>query len=198
MSKQQHQQHRGLTRSLLGRIILSSLVPCIAVLVTIVGVNVYRKYNLMLDGAQQRLGLQAEALFADPAMVRRGVAAAAVDHRTELGAERDALHAIYERLRATVAAADPTLRGAVDAREASAQRGLERLERSLLRAARRRAGDRLAHLDATVDSLRPGGVLQERQENMLPLLSDRGASLLELLQRELDPLEHFFTVLVEA
>lgn len=146
----------------------------------------------------QELGLQAEALFADPAMVRREVAAAAVDHRTELGAERDALHAIYERLRATVAAADPTLRGAVDAREASAQRGLERLERSLLRAARRRAGDRLAHLDATVDSLRPGGVLQERQENMLPLLSDRGASLLELLQRELDPLEHFFTVLVEA
>ena len=62
MSKQQQQQHRGLTRSLLGRIILSSLVPCIAVLVTVVGVNVYRKYNLMLDGAQQRLGLQAEAL----------------------------------------------------------------------------------------------------------------------------------------
>jgi bacillithiol biosynthesis cysteine-adding enzyme BshC len=145
----------------------------------------------------QELGLDAGALFADPAVVRREVAAAAVHHRTELGAERVALHAFYQRLHTVAAAADASLRGAVDAREAAAQRGLERLERSLMRAARRSAGDRLARLDATIAALRPGGTLQERRENMLPLLADRGTALLDVLQRELDPLEHYFTVLVE-
>jgi hypothetical protein len=145
----------------------------------------------------QELGLDAEALFADPAVVRREVAAAAVHHRTELGAERVALHAFYQRLHTVAAAADASLRGAVDAREAAAQRGLERLERSLMRAARRSAGDRLARLDATIAALRPGGTLQERRENMLPLLAARGTALLDVLQRELDPLEHYFTVLVE-
>ncbi len=145
----------------------------------------------------QELGLHAASLFADPAAVRREVAAAAVHHRTELVAEREALHAFYQRLHTVVAAADPSLLRAVDAREAAAQHGLERLERSLMRAARRSADDRLARLDATLAALRPEGILQERRESILPLLAHRGNALLELLQRELDPLEHFFTVLVE-
>jgi methyl-accepting chemotaxis protein len=53
---------RTFARSLLGRIILSSLVPCVAVLVIVVAGNAYRKYHLMLEGAQERLALQVEAL----------------------------------------------------------------------------------------------------------------------------------------
>lgn len=146
----------------------------------------------------QELGLDAPSLFEDPAALRRAVAVSSVDHRTDLSAERAELHAFYQRLHAVAIAADPTLRGAVDAREASAQQGIERLERSLLRAARRRSEAQLARLDAALEALRPGGGLQERRENILPLLADRGSPLLELLQRELDPLQGSFTVLVEA
>ncbi len=146
----------------------------------------------------QELGLDAPSLFEDPAALRRAVAVSSADHRTDLSAERAELHAFYQRLHAVAIAADPTLRGAVDAREASAQQGIERLERSLLRAARRRSEAQLARLDAALEALRPGGGLQERRENILPLLADRGSPLLELLQRELDPLQRSFTVLVEA
>lgn len=145
----------------------------------------------------QELGLGEPALFDDPAALHRSVAVANTDHRTELGAEQAELHAFYQRLQATAVAADPTLRGAVEARSAAALRGIERLERSMLRAARRRSDTQLARLDATLEAIRPGGGLQERRENILPLLADRGSPLLELLQHQLDPLERSFAVLVE-
>ncbi|MEZ4755598.1 MAG: bacillithiol biosynthesis cysteine-adding enzyme BshC [Flavobacteriales bacterium] len=145
----------------------------------------------------QELGLGSADLFADGAELRRRVAGRAVSFRTELAAERAELHAFYQRLQAVAVAADGTLRGAVDAREASAQQGLDRLERSLLRAARRQADDQLARLDVTLNAMAPGGTLQERRENILPLLAERGPRLLELLQQELDPLKSAFAVLVE-
>jgi bacillithiol biosynthesis cysteine-adding enzyme BshC len=146
----------------------------------------------------QQLGLSPVDLFADAAELRRRVAGRAVGFRTELKAERAELLTFYQRLRTVALTADPTLGGAVDAREAAAQRGLERLERSLLRAARRQAEDQLARLDATLSALKPGGALQERRENILPMLADRGPDLLDLLHQELDPVRTGFTVLVEA
>jgi bacillithiol biosynthesis cysteine-adding enzyme BshC len=146
----------------------------------------------------QELGLSAADLFADPSELRRRVAGRAVSFRTELHSERAELHSFYQRLRTAALAADTTLRGAVDAREAAAQHGLERLERSLLRAARRHAEDQLARLDATLNAVKPGGTLQERKENILPLLADRGTAMVDLLYQELDPLRIGFSVLVEA
>ena len=146
----------------------------------------------------QELGLSAADLFADPSELRRRVAGRAVSFRTELQAERAELYSFYQRLRTVALAADTTLLGAVHAREAAAQHGLERLERSLLRAARSHAKDQLARLDATLNAVKPGGTLQERKENILPLLADRGTAMLDLLRQELDPLRIGFSVLVEA
>jgi methyl-accepting chemotaxis protein len=49
---------------LLGRMVLSSIVPAALLLALIVGVNAYRKHGLLLEDAEQRLSLQAEALAA--------------------------------------------------------------------------------------------------------------------------------------
>jgi methyl-accepting chemotaxis protein len=59
---QKPEQSRPILNSLIGRMVLTSIVPATLVIAAIVSVNAYRKYDLMLDSAKGRLVLQAEGL----------------------------------------------------------------------------------------------------------------------------------------
>lgn len=59
---QKNDQRRSLLHSLMGRMVLSSIVPATLVIAALVGMNAVRKYNLMLDAAKDHLVLQADAL----------------------------------------------------------------------------------------------------------------------------------------
>ena len=61
---QSNERTRAFGTGLLGRMVLSSIVPAALLLALIVGVNTYRKYSLLLRDAQERLTLQAEGLAA--------------------------------------------------------------------------------------------------------------------------------------
>jgi hypothetical protein len=143
------------------------------------------------------LGLTVADLFADQGPLQARVAAARVDFRTELDKERTALIGIYASIAATAVAADSTLLGAVEARRSAALRGTERLERSLVRAAKRQQSEVLQRMQAVHQELFPGGGLQERRENILPQLASRGEDYLADLMGKLDPLDARFTLLVE-
>jgi uncharacterized protein YllA (UPF0747 family) len=143
------------------------------------------------------LGLTLADLFADQGPLQARVAAARVDFRTELDKERTALMEIYASIAATAVAADSTLLGAVEARRSAALRGTERLEKSLVRAAKRQQTEVLQRMQAVQHELFPGGGLQERRENILPQLAARGENYLADLMEKLDPLDARFTLLVE-
>ncbi len=143
------------------------------------------------------LGLTVADLFADQGPLQARVAAARVDFRTELDKERTALIGIYASIAATAVAADSTLLGAVEARRSAALRGTERLERSLVRAAKRQQSEVLQRMQVVHQELFPGGGLQERRENILPQLASRGEDYLADLMGKLDPLDARFTLLVE-
>ncbi len=143
------------------------------------------------------LGLTLADLFADQGPLQARVAATRVDFRTELDSERNALIGIYASIAATAVAADSTLLGAVEARRAAALRGTERLEKSLVRAAKRQQSEVLHRMQAVQQELFPGGGLQERRENILPQLAARGEAFLAELMGKLDPLDARFTLLVE-
>ena len=55
---------RAFGTGLLGRMVLSSIVPAALLIALIVGINAYRKHGLLLQDAEQRLALQAEGLAA--------------------------------------------------------------------------------------------------------------------------------------
>ena len=59
---QKPEQSRPILNSLMGRMVLTSIVPATLVIAAIVGVNAYRKYELLLESAKGRLVLQAEGL----------------------------------------------------------------------------------------------------------------------------------------
>jgi bacillithiol biosynthesis cysteine-adding enzyme BshC len=143
------------------------------------------------------LGLSLEDLFEPQGPLQARVAAARASFRTELSEERSRLSAFYNELLATATAADPTLRGSVEARRASAFHGLDRLERSLLRAARQREDVAVRHMQTAQDALFPGGVLQERRQNILPMLAASGTEQLEFLLDRLDPFTPGLTLFVE-
>jgi bacillithiol biosynthesis cysteine-adding enzyme BshC len=149
-------------------------------------------------GQWHALGLATEDLFADQAPLMARVAAERATFATDLVGERDRLNALYEDLLAKANAADTTLRGAVEARRASALKGVDRIERSMVRAAKRQQDTVMARMRSAHAELFPGGGLQERRANMLPLLAARGVGFLDELLAHLDPLSPCFSLFEEA
>jgi uncharacterized protein YllA (UPF0747 family) len=145
----------------------------------------------------QAEGLSVEDLFAPLEAVQARTAIAKASFATEVDAERAALNAVYDALLARATAADPTLKGAVEARRTQALRGLDRLGQRFVRAAKRQQATTLDRMARVHEALFPAGGLQERRDNILPLLATRGEGMLDELMAALDPLDPHFSLLVE-
>lgn len=143
----------------------------------------------------KELGLDIEELFAPIDGLKATVAARNADFDTTLDQERRAMEAFYAELMNKAAAADATLRATVEARFKSAMKGLERVEKGLVRSAKRKDSAAMQRIDAVHAELFPAGGLQERRENILPLLAARGFGFLDELLELLDPLDPRFTLL---
>lgn len=146
----------------------------------------------------EELGLTSTDLFAPLDLTKAHVAATRVAYSIDIAPERERLQAFYADLAARAAAADPGLKASAEAHATRALHGLERFGKALLRSAKRREADALARMDRVHDAFFPGGGLQERRENILPLLAAHGEGFLDGLLQDLDPLSGSFTVFVEG
>lgn len=142
-------------------------------------------------------GLGINDLFAPLDGVKSAAAARRASFSTDMAQEHDQLNALYGQLAERAAGADPTLHAAVEARKTKAAKGLDAIGKALVRAAKREQEVLLQRIDRVHDAMFPGGGLQERRDNMLPMLATRGPELLDRLLEHLDPLDARFTVLVE-
>ncbi|MEZ4739729.1 MAG: bacillithiol biosynthesis cysteine-adding enzyme BshC [Flavobacteriales bacterium] len=145
----------------------------------------------------EALGLSASELFQPLDEVKAKVARERSSFSVSLIEEREALERLYDGIRERVERVDVTLKGSVEARRTHALQGLERIEKGLLRAAKRELDTALRQMDAANASLFPQGGLQERKANILPLLAAKGLGELDRLLEELDPLHPRFTLFVE-
>src|SRR5690606_24650368 len=91
-------------------------------------------------------------------------------------------------------AAESTLKASVEARAKAADKGVIRIGKSLVRAAKRKEHETLSRMDALHAAVFPGGGLQERRDNILPLLAAHGEGFLDELLEKLDPLSGNFTL----
>jgi bacillithiol biosynthesis cysteine-adding enzyme BshC len=144
------------------------------------------------------LGLSGSDLFRPLDDMKARVAKERSTFPVELADERERINALYGSLVERVEAVDVTLKGSVDARRTQALRGLERIEKGLVRAAKREQEVALRHMNDAHSELFPMGGLQERRENILPLLAAKGVQELDRLLEELDPLHPRFTLFVEG
>lgn len=143
------------------------------------------------------LGLSIEDLFKPAHELRDRVAHHFSVLDTDVVDEQQELDAFFQRLRTRTAAVDATLGASTDAAQVRAQRLLMNLQGKMDRALRRKEKVHIDRLDGVLEALFPAGGLQERRDNLLPMLAAHGPELLDRLLETLDPLNMHFTVISE-
>ncbi|NKI33529.1 bacillithiol biosynthesis cysteine-adding enzyme BshC [Croceivirga thetidis] len=99
--------------------------------------------------------------------------------------------ALYDLARET----DKSFLGAVQAQEVKQKKGLDNLEKRLLKAQKRKLKDHVIRLTDLQNELFPNYSLQERQENFSKFYLELGHDLIKGLFDNLDPLKQEFLVL---
>lgn len=90
---------------------------------------------------------------------------------------------------------DPTFLGAVKAQEVKQLKGLENLEKRLLKAQKRKLEDEVTRITDLQNQLFPNQSLQERHHNFSEFYLEYGDKFITELFRELQPLDHNFKII---
>lgn len=110
--------------------------------------------------------------------------------------QKDHLKKQFEDLYAIAAKTDKSFIGAVKAQEVKQIKGLENLEKRLLKAEKRVLAEKLERITFLQDELFPNQSLQERKANFSEYYLDFGQELIDRLFEGLKPLEQEFNVIV--
>jgi bacillithiol biosynthesis cysteine-adding enzyme BshC len=114
----------------------------------------------------------------------------------DLSTQKEALIKQFEHLHQIATQTDPSFVGAVKAQEAKQIKGLDNLEKRLLKAEKRVHQELLNRISTLQNELFPNQSLQERKANFSEFYVEFGQELIEKLLNELKPLEQEFKVIV--
>ncbi|MGB7393369.1 MAG: bacillithiol biosynthesis BshC, partial [Pricia sp.] len=90
---------------------------------------------------------------------------------------------------------DKSFLGAVKAQEVKQKKGLDNLEKRLLRAQKRKLEDQVRRMTEIQNALFPNQSLQERNLNFSQLYLELGEDLVPMLMKALEPLRLEFSIL---
>lgn len=148
------------------------------------------------DRRWRALGLTYTDLFLPLNELEERLARERAGFPTHLRSETSSVHAAYAAIREHLSQADRSLEGAALAEEKRALNGLMRLEKKLLRAAKRKESDVIRQMNEVVRTVLPNG-LQERRDNFMPWYAQEGPAFFDRLLEALDPLDPRFSLLIE-
>jgi len=142
------------------------------------------------------LGLSWKDLFCkQPELLNRKISGIS-EFPLSLLPQKLALQKQFTDLFALAERTDKSFSGAVKAQEAKQLKGLDHLEKRLLKAQKRKHADELERLTNLQNELFPFKGLQERQANFSEFYIEKGDELIPLLMSRLKPLEQQFDVIV--
>mgnify|MGYP001294104899 CR=1 FL=1 len=101
----------------------------------------------------------------------------------------------FEHLQTLVDQTDPSFKGAVNAQEKKQMKGIEHLEKRLLKAQKRVLSDHVGRLVLLHDQLFPNDQLQERSLNFVSFYLEMGTAFVPNLLKSLDPLNPHLTLI---
>jgi bacillithiol biosynthesis cysteine-adding enzyme BshC len=113
----------------------------------------------------------------------------------DLSIQKDFLKNQFHYLHAIANKTDQSFSGAVKAQEAKQIKGLENLEKRLLKAQKRKYVDQLERITDLQNELFPNKSLQERQANFSEFYLESGENLIPKLFSRLQPLEQSFEII---
>ncbi len=110
--------------------------------------------------------------------------------------QRKVINEQFEALLQIAEKTDKSFSGAVLAQQTKQLKGLDKLEKRLLKAQKRRYSDELERVNSLQEQLFPSGTLQERNANFSEFYLHNGEKLVPKLIEKLDPLSDEFSILV--
>lgn len=114
----------------------------------------------------------------------------------DLTPQKEALEKQFQYLFELAQQTDKSFTGAVKAQEVKQKKGLENLEKRLLKAQKRKLSDEIQRVTDLQSELFPLNSLQERQSNFSEFYLENGEQLIPLLIQKLKPLENNFNILI--
>lgn len=141
-----------------------------------------------------RLGLSWRDLFRDPTDLANDKIRKLSEFPIDLSTHKAALQQQFDDLLRIADRTDASFSGAVKAQHAKQTKGLENLEKRLLKAQKRKHADELARISDLQEALFPGGNLQERNVNFAEFYLSTGPELIQKLLDTLQPLENRFDI----
>lgn len=118
------------------------------------------------------------------------------DFSIDLSIQKDFLKNQFHYLHSLAQKTDKSFTGAVKAQEVKQIKGLENLEKRLLKAQKKKHSDELERITDLQNDLFPNKSLQERQTNFSEFYLENGNDLIEKLITQLKPLDTKFEVIV--
>jgi len=109
--------------------------------------------------------------------------------------QKEHLHKQFEKLYEIANQTDKSFLGAVKAQEVKQIKGLEKLEKKLLKAQKRKYSETLERITDLQNELFPNQSLQERQANFSEYYLEYGETLIEKLMLQLKPLQTNFDII---
>lgn len=148
-----------------------------------------------LDEKLKRLNVLPQELFVNQIDFLKERTKTLSDKNIDFSEQKNHLKEQFKALYQLAETTDKSFIGAVAAQEKKQLKGLDQLEKRLLRAEKRRLKDILDRMTAIQDELFPNGSLQERQLNFSEVYLEMGDALIPFLMDALDPLDLNFSIL---
>jgi bacillithiol biosynthesis cysteine-adding enzyme BshC len=162
-------------------------------------VLILRNSFMMIDAKTKleidKLSLMPEDFFMSVIDISNKYISKSSHHQLLLEAEKTKMLALYNQIEKIVGISDVTLADHVSALKTKAIKLLDELEKKQMRAERRKVADTIHKIEKIKNTLFPGGVLQERVENMLAFYSNFGDAFLDNIYQHSKSTEKLFCVL---
>jgi len=115
--------------------------------------------------------------------------------KLDLAEEKIAIEQVYQHIKTATENIDKTLVSHTDALHNKALKRIEQLEKKMLRAEKKKHDAAIRKINKIKSIIFPNGNLQERVENVLPLLAKHGLSFIDALYTSSESLEQKFSIL---
>ncbi|SHH08046.1 bacillithiol biosynthesis cysteine-adding enzyme BshC [Flavobacterium frigidimaris] len=142
------------------------------------------------------LGLSWADLFTKPSNLINAITHKLSAFPIDLTPQKEALEKQFEYLYELAQQTDKSFTGAVKAQEVKQKKGLDNLEKRLLKAQKRKLDNELQRVTDLQFELFPNQSLQERQTNFSEFYLEKGEQLIPLLIQKLKPLETNFNIIM--
>ncbi|HSD15314.1 MAG TPA: bacillithiol biosynthesis cysteine-adding enzyme BshC [Flavobacterium sp.] len=142
-----------------------------------------------------KLNLQWSHLFRKQAELLNQKTAEFSNFNLDFSEQKEFLKRQFEKLNDIAANTDKSFIGAVKAQEIKQIKGLENLEKRLLKAEKRNHKDQLQRIAELQNELFPGQSLQERKANFSEFYLENGSELILKILDNLNPLSNTFQII---